>query len=368
MTKVLHVITDTNIGGAGRYLLNLVSYSDPSRFEMAVACPGGGKLQRQLLDLGIRVYELAGGEKSLRLADINQVRHIKAQENPAVVHTHASFSGRIAGKLSGCQVVFTRHGIGKVKKDTLHRFMAHVTTKLFTDAVIAVSRAVKVSMIDTGFPADMIKTIHNGIDLKGYDEVAPTLRVKYNISKDESIIGTVARLVPEKGCEYGIKAMPHILKEFPDTRLIIVGDGPLRPTLEELCRELGVADRIMFLGYRKDVEGLVADFDIFMMPSLTEGLSLALLEVMALGKPSVATEVGGTPEVIRSGTNGLLVPSKDERALARAVGDLLSSEIQAQKMGMMAKETVAKGFTAKLMADKTMDVYDEILRKAGKRQ
>jgi glycosyltransferase involved in cell wall biosynthesis len=368
MTKVLHVITDTNIGGAGRYLLNLLSYGDPSRYEMEVACPGGGELQRQIEAQGVKVFELEGGEKSFRWSDIRQVRHIIAQGKFDIVHTHASLSGRIAGKVSGCQVVFTRHGVGHVNKGPVHRCAAKITTKMFTDAVIAVSRAVKVSMIEMGFPAGMIKTIHNGIDLSGYDEVMPTLRTSFGIPEGERIIGTVARLVPEKGCEYGIKAMPHILKEFPDTRLVIVGEGPLRPSLEELSRKLRVAHRVMFLGYQRDVEGLIADFDVFMMPSLTEGLSLALLEVMALGKPVVATEVGGNPEVIRSGSNGLLVPSEDEHALARAVGELISSRGQAHKMGMKAKETVVTNFNARLMARKTMDVYDEILRKAGKLQ
>jgi glycosyltransferase involved in cell wall biosynthesis len=364
--KVLHVITDTNIGGAGRYLLNLLVHSDPARYELAVACPGGGELIKEIRNLSVKVFELEGGERSFSLQHLKALRRIISQEGFDIVHTHASFSGRVAGKLAGKRVVFTRHGVGMVRKDPAYKFATLASTRIFTDAVISVSRAVKVSLIEMGTPAKMIKTIHNGIDLTGYDHVVPTLRKKYSIPPEEKIIGTVARLVPEKGCEFGIKAMPLILEKHPNARLVIVGEGFLRQSLEELSRKLGIADKVMFLGYQRNVEELIADFDVFMMPSLTEGLSLALLEVMALGKPVVATEVGGNPEVIRSGINGILVPSKDERALAQEVAKLLSSPKEARELGIKARETVVNNFNAELMASRTLDVYDEILRKAGR--
>lgn len=365
MKKVLHVITDTNIGGAGRYLLNLLKYGDPARYAAAVACPGGGELQRQIQEAGIQVFELKGGEKSFRLSHLKELKRIISEGGFEIIHTHASFSGRIAGKLSGCKVVFTRHSIGKIKKDVFSKLAANMGTKVFADAVIAVSRAVKVSMIEMGIPAKMIKVIHNGIDLSFYDNVGASLRQEYNIPGNVKIVGTVARLVPEKGVEYSIKAMPYILRGNPGTRLVIIGDGYLKQSLLDLSIRLGVEDEVMFLGYRRNVEAIISDFDVFMMPSMTEGLSLALLEVMALGKPVVATEVGGNPEVIRTGVNGLLVPPGDEGALARGVGEMLSRKEEARALGMKARETVKESFNAGLMAAKTMDIYDGILRKAG---
>jgi glycosyltransferase involved in cell wall biosynthesis len=124
---------------------------------------------------------------------------------------------------------------------------------------------------------------------------------------------------------------------------------------------------VVFLGYQDQVEGLTADFDVFLLPSISEGLGLSLLEAMALGKPVVATEVGGIPEVVKSGVNGLLVPPENDRALAEAIIKILSSKQMAFSLGQAAKNTVFDKFSARYMAEKTMEIYDKILQKEGSR-
>lgn len=366
MKKVLHVLTDANMGGAGRYLFNLLSGWDYDRFEVLVACPTGGELERQLGRKGIRVFALSGGENSLKFEHIKELMGIISREKIDIVHSHASFSGRIAGKLSGCRVVITCHGLGQGKNGFIQRVITGILSRFFTDSIIAISRAVKISLMETGIPADMIKIIYNGIDLSGFNSIEPRLKREFGLT-GSPVIGIVSRLVPEKGYEYALKAMPIVLKKFPGALMVIVGDGPLRKALEDLCRSLEISGHVAFLGYQDRVEGLTADFDVFLLPSISEGLGLSLLEAMALGKPVVATEVGGIPEVVKSGVNGLLVPPGDDRALAEATIKILSSRQMAFSLGQAAKNTVFDKFSAQYMAEKTMEIYDKILQKEGSR-
>ena len=316
MKKAIHVLTDTNIGGAGRYFFNLISGWDEGRYELIVACPGGGELERQLKNMGLNLYTVKGGESSFKVRHIKTLCGIISKEKADIVHTHASLSGRIAGKLLGRKVVITRHGISRVNKGFMSRIMTRFISSVLTDKIIAISRAVKINLIETGVPANLIQIIYNGIDLTNFESVDPILRAKFDIPQTVPIVGVVARLVPEKGCDVALKAMRAVLHEIPDALMVIIGDGPLKPHLEGLCSELGIQDSVMFLGYQEHVENLVADFDVFLMPSITEGLGLALLEAMALSKPVVASETGGIPEVVKwhkrhSGSSG------DEMALTR---------------------------------------------------
>jgi len=362
MIKVLHILTDTNIGGAGRYLFNLLPQRDKSSFDVIVACPGGGELERQLRKQGIKVYTFEGGESSANFKHIKQLRQIISRENIDIVHTHASLAGRIAGKLSGCKVVMTRHGLGKGGNGLIKRIITRIISNLFTDRIIAISRAVKIDLIDSGVPAHMITTIYNGIDLSKFADVKGTLRKELGLSLDTPIVGIVARLVPEKGYEYAINAFYHVLKVFPSARLAIVGDGPLKEALEKMCVTLGIRENVDFLGYRADVESLEADFNVFVLPSISEGLGLALLEAMALGKPAVATETGGIPEIIKHRANGILVPHGNEKLLADAIVELLSNREQAKALGLAGQKTVYEKFSSAAMIEKTEKLYLEILK------
>jgi len=362
MIKVLHVLTDTNIGGAGRYLFNLLSHRDKTTFDVIVACPGGGELEKQLRRQGIKVYTFEGGENSANIAHIKKLKQIISRENVDIVHTHASLAGRIAGKLSGCKVVMTRHGLSGSGKGPVKRLISRIVSKLFTDRIIAISRAVKIDLIDSGVPAEMITIIHNGIDLSKFANVKGTLRKELGLSPDIPIVGIVARLVPEKGYEYAINAFYHVLKDIPSAHLVIIGNGPLEDSLKKMCETLEIRENVVFLGYREDVENLEADFDLFVLPSIREGLSLALLEAMALGKPAVAAETGGIPEIIKHRTNGILVPPGNDKYLAEAIKELLSDREQAKILGIAARKTVFEKFSSTAMIQKVEKLYMELLK------
>lgn len=361
MVKVLHVLSDTNIGGAGRYLFNLIPDKNDNNMEIIVACPGGGELERELKSRNIKVFALQGGESSTNLKHIRELRKIISREKVDIVHTHASFAGRIAGKLSGCKVIMTRHGLGSQDNGSIKRTLTKLLSNLFTDHIIAISRAVKISLIESGVPGNMITIIYNGINLSKFTDVVPTLRKELGLDLNIPIIGIVARLVPEKGYEYAINAFYHVLKTYPEARLVIVGDGNLRESLKKMCIDLDIQGKVEFLGYRRQVESLISDFDVFVLPSISEGLGLALLEAMALGKPVIASEVGGIPEVVKNNSNGILVSPGNDKALAESIIKVLSNKTDSRIMGEKGQKTVLEKFSSNAMIEKTIQIYKKIL-------
>ncbi|WP_213951309.1 glycosyltransferase family 4 protein [Tepidanaerobacter syntrophicus] len=363
MIKVLHVLSDTNVGGAGRYIFNLLSDKYETSFEAAVACPKGGELEKELRERNIQVFPLEGGESSTNMSQIKSLRRIISQEKFDIVHTHASFAGRIAGKMAGAKVVMTRHSIMGGGAGPVKRMITRLISRIFTDKIIAISRAVKINLIESGVPADMITIIYNGIDTTKFEGVKGTLRKELNITPDTPIIGMVARLVPEKGYEYAINAFYRVIKDYPNALLVIIGSGSLEKNLKNMCSELGIESNVIFMGYRQDVENLMADFDLFVLSSVSEGLGLSLLEAMALGKPVVATITGGIPEVIKDGTNGLLVQPGNDVYLAESIVKILSDKDLARRLGDEAKKTVVEKFSSKTMIEKTEKVYQEVLQR-----
>lgn len=363
MIKVLHVLSDTNVGGAGRYIFNLLSNKEETSFEASVACPKGGKLEKELRNRSIKVFALEGGESSTNMSQIKSLRRIISQEKFDIVHTHASFAGRIAGKMAGAKVVMTRHSLISGRTSLIKRMITRLISRIFTDKIIAISRAVKINLIESGVPADMITIIYNGIDTTKFEGIKGTLRKELNTAPDIPIIGMVARLVPEKGYEYAINAFYRVLKDYPNALLVIIGSGSLEKSLKNMCSELGIENNVVFMGYRQDVENLMADFDLFVLSSVSEGLGLSLLEAMALGKPVVATITGGIPEVIKDGTNGLLVQPGNDVYLAENMVKILSDRDLARRLGDEAKKTVVEKFSSKTMIEKTEKVYQEVLQR-----
>jgi glycosyltransferase involved in cell wall biosynthesis len=175
-------------------------------------------------------------------------------------------------------------------------------------------------------------------------------------SSKTPVIGAVARLVPVKGLRYLVAAMPEILRRCPETHLVLAGDGDQRSGLESLARELVVSDRVHFLGFRRDAAAVTAALNVFVLPSLNEGLGRVLVTAMALGVPIVATKVGGVPEVVEDGRQGLLVPSADPQALGRAVTTLLTDRHWAASLGMGGRDRAGL-FSSEVMLKLHAELY-----------
>ena len=286
-----------------------------------------------------------------------------------VVHTHTSkggFLGRIAARLAGVPlVIHTAHGFYfnqmncGPKAAVFYRFLEKFASH-FCDLIISVNEEDRLSAIEKGVVRpSKIHTVINGINTKRFENVVPpdSLRRELDPSGQAILIGTTGRLMPQKGYHYLIQAMPTVLREFPGARVIFVGDGPLESELKGLAGQLGVSDQCRFLSFRTDIPELLASFDIFVLPSLWEGLSISLLEALAAGKPIVATNIKGNREVIDHGVNGLLVNPGDPAALAEGIIHLIRDKEKARGVGERAREKARKCFSEEAMVQRTLDLY-----------
>jgi peptidoglycan/xylan/chitin deacetylase (PgdA/CDA1 family) len=222
---------------------------------------------------------------------------------------------------------------------------------LFFTYLIAVSEQTRAGMLKSGSPPGRTAVIVNGVDENRFRkrEVSPASRILR--------IGCVARLAPEKGVSHLIRAFARIRAARPDTRLVLAGDGPEKAALEELSAQLGVRGSVDFLGYTAAIDRLLTTIDILALPSLTEGVPLAVLEAMAAGVPVVATRVGGLPEILENGAHGVLVPPRDCEALASAIVTLIDDPLRRQSLGARAREAVERRYSLAAMAATYRSLY-----------
>ncbi len=229
--------------------------------------------------------------------------------------------------------------------------------------VICVSRPTRQAHLDElGRDPSKCVVVHNGIDLQRF---SPTIggngvRAELGLSEDTPLVGTVSRLGEErKGVQFFVDMAAEVARTHTATRFLIVGDGHLRERLEQRARDLGVADRVIFTGERKDVARLLAAMDVFVIPSLYEACQYSLLEAMAMGKPVVATPAGVAPDVVHDHETGLLVPLADSASMATAVRELLDSPSLAEHVGSNARELMTREFSVDTMVDNISRVYAE---------
>jgi glycosyltransferase involved in cell wall biosynthesis len=234
------------------------------------------------------------------------------------------------------------------------------------DGFIAVSEEVRHSLIrQIGPIQSRIFTLCNAVDVDLFERSGDKAALCYELGLDAHarLVATVGRLTEQKGHCYLIKAAAYVVPAHPDLHFLFLGDGELREDLKSQAREAGLADNIHFLGLRDDVPDVLAAADLFVLPSLWEGLSVALLEAMAAGKPIVATAVSGTTEAMVPGTTGLIVPPSNVQALADAISELVSDPEQAQVMGRAAKQHVTENFSAQKQAEEHAMLYRRLLNK-----
>jgi glycosyltransferase involved in cell wall biosynthesis len=264
-----------------------------------------------------------------------------------IVHTHSSKAGllgRLAARRAGVKhIIHTPHGhifygyYGRCLSFMfiiLERWAARYTEKIITLTNAGIEEHVRYKIA----PADKFITIHSGLELGSLQpsDTKNDVAKEFNIDKSDKLVGTVARLVPIKGHEFLVKAAPLVLQYYPDTTFLLIGDGPLRKKLENLAQQLNVSNKIIFCGMREDVPRLLNAIDIFVLPSLNEGMGRVLIEAMALAKPIVATRVGGVPDVIEDGSSGLLVPSANPDSLADAICTIMKNPSLAARLASHA--------------------------------
>jgi sugar transferase (PEP-CTERM/EpsH1 system associated) len=352
--RVCHVSLTLKTGGLERILADLARHHDRDVCEPTfVALRETGPFADRIRDAGCAVKRVHAAN---RFAEVQALRRLFRDRQFDVVHAHNTYPHIYAGlaaRLAGVPVVVqTRHGqrAGHDWKSTLqYRWASRLV-----DRIIAVSDdAARLCVDADGIRPDKVCRIWNGIDLADFDFHGPAT---------EPVAIAVARLSPEKDFPTLLRAVATAAQSVPRLKLRIVGDGPERSRLEALSRELGIGERVEFLGERHDVPALLAQAGFFVTSSLTEGLSLTLLEAMAVGLPVIATSVGGNPEVVLDGVTGRLVPAGDAAALAQALVMFCHEPECWRDYGVAGRERVETHFDIRRVARDYEKLYAELLR------
>lgn len=231
------------------------------------------------------------------------------------------------------------------------------------DRIVAISDCIARVMREFGVPDAKLRTVHSGIDLKRFD-VGPLPRGDLGVPDGAPLAGNVAALVGHKDHATLLDAVPHVLKQLPEFRLVIAGEGPLRAALEAQIAHLGIGNAVRLLGQRNDVPRLLRALDVFVLSSREEGLGTSILDAMACGVPVVATSAGGIPEMVRDGETGLLAPVGDAAALAAALVRALNDAALRARITAQAGRLLHAHFTADVMARANLDVYNELFAAA----
>lgn len=368
MYHIVEVSSDTNIGGAGRCLLTLLTHFDRKKFHITVILPKKSLLKPQVEALGVPVYEVdAIAEKSLSWKAVSALKHLFRQLKPDLVHTHASMSARIAAKLAGAKIVYTRHSVfppSKVLSTFPGKQINGLINHHLSDGIIAVAEAAKDNLTATGISAKKITVILNGVEplVPVSLEEKKQLKKRFHVRPEENVVSIVARLEDIKGHDYFIDAADRVLKEIPNVKFLIAGTGSYESHLHQKVSDLHLEKNVLFTGFIKDVDKLMAITDIQANASYgTEATSLALLEGMSLGVPAVVSDFGGNPGVIKNEKNGLVIPMQNAEALANGILRLLTDAELYDKTSQGAKKIFSEQFTAEAMTKHTEHLYSTIL-------
>jgi glycosyltransferase involved in cell wall biosynthesis len=371
--RVVQVMATGTNGGAQEHVYNLVTRLDREFYDVSVVSLSSGSAVRKLQRAGFDVTVIDDPDDAIATATL--AAHL-ADMRADVIHNHM-YRAEIVGTKAAIAlgeaghrrpwVISTVHS-SRVRPDEDQDQLRRLTPRM--DHVIAVSRAIQHKVANEGRSGAPVSLIYNGVDLERYDhqEACCTLREEYGMDADGEIVGVVGRLELEKGHPTLLEAWPLVLDQVPCAYLLIVGEGSRLDALHQIARDLGVDRHVVFTGRRDDIPAVTAAFDVAVLPSYREAQGLTILEAMALSRPVVASAVGGIPEMIQDGMNGLLVPAHDPPALAAAIVRLLTDHPLADMIGRAGHDTVHDRFCIQLMVNAVQALYDEGTRQVRPRE
>jgi glycosyltransferase involved in cell wall biosynthesis len=367
------------MGGAERLMVPYMQYLDKDRYIPRVCVfreRYGNPIAKELNQMGIPVDMLP--VKHLRdLTAIPRLVHYLRQHRADLVHTQLEFSntlGNIAARLLGLPSISTIHTHDNPLKGTKEYRRLKLmwwSMRNFCDQVIAVAEGLRNHYLAiSGDSPDKVLTIYNGIDLErfnSHDRAAyARLRVNLGIPLQAPLLITVAVLRQRKGIQYMLETLPSILEAVPDAYYLVVGDGEFRMVLQDYAQRKGINQHVVFTGFREDIPDLMAISDVFVLPTLDEALPTVLAEAMAACRPIIASAVGGIPEMVEDGANGVLIHPKDPAQLAQACIHLLGNLALARRMGEKGWEIANERFNIHKQVHIMGDLYWELLNTAAR--
>lgn len=365
-TKKLKLILLTSVlnrRGGERMILQLALGLDPQKYDVRVVClrPQTPFLE-EFENRGVRVTVL-GMRKYFELRPLLELYRIFRRERPDLVHTHLyrdAVYGRVIARLAGVRGVISTLQNSYVWRSRAQLFLDRLTA-VFADRVTAVSDAVRKFAIEREhIPASKLVTVYNAIDHERF-RVSPGVREQarseLGVGENEIAVGSTGALTRQKGFNYLIEAVPLVLRSRPEVRFFIGGEGQSEADLIRQRDEAGLTDRVVFLGFRDDIPELLSAFDIFVLPSIYEGLPVSLVEAMAAGLPIVTTDVDGNCEAIGPDEAGIAVEPGNPPALAGALLQLIAGPELRRRMGNRGRRRAAELFDVRVMVARYEEIY-----------
>ncbi len=368
LMKVLFIISGDVWAGAEVQTFSLINaFAHEEKMKMHVITFNEGVLSEKLREENVSVTVLDEKNNSIMALCVGCLSEMR-KFRPDIVHMNGfkeNILGGIAGRLIGVPALIrTHHGKAMIRVAPRYDFIERINGRFFADYIIAVSHDLKKYLVDFGLPSAKITVIHNGVKLPHPvdEDRLDVLRKDFGIKKSEKVIGTVGRLVKIKDQKTFLKAAKQIVISEPCTKFVVVGDGPLKSDLERQAREIGIDSKVIFTGFRRNVSEILNLFDVFALTSIHEGVPMALLEAMALGKPVVATRVGGVSEVIVDQICGLFVDPENPHSFSQACLRILRDSNLKTNISEQSVSMVKSKFTLDHTAMVTKDLYRTALK------
>jgi glycosyltransferase involved in cell wall biosynthesis len=363
---ILHLISRLSVGGVENQLLQLCRHYDRTQFSPLVCCiREKGEIGREIERAGVEVIAL--GRREVHQLDpslILEIWRLLRARGVSILRTHqyeAGFYGRLAALFAGPPIIVSSfHNIYRRRK--WHRERVNWLLSHLTDRIVAVSECVKSDILRyDSVPAAKVKVIYNGIDPHQFrGEVREEeLKVALGFPPNARLLGTIGRMTPQKGHTLLLEVFAA-LRRLMDLKLVIVGDGPLRKSLEQRAAALGIGDDVCFPGARRDIYPLLRSMEVFVLPSLWEGMGTAVIEAMAAGRAVVASDIPPLREVVPSPELGTLVTPNDKDSLLQALGRLLADRELRERMGERAREYALSRFPIQRVVSEYQDLFAEI--------
>ncbi len=347
-------------GGQNQVLVTVLGMRALGHRTLLVAHPNGQLRERA--KEGLDLVALAP-KTEMDLAAAWKLSRLLKQLKPDIVHAHDPHGVAMAGLALSMSTQLAKPPLIASRRVDFHLRGSRMSRWKYrqVDCFICASDAIRTMLIADGVQETRAVTVHEGIDVSRVDAAPPArLHEELFLPHGAPIVGNVAALVPHKGQRHLIEAAALVVRHVPDARFVIAGEGELRPSLERIIREHRLEKHVLLAGFRPDVLSLHKAFDIFVMSSITEGLGTSLLDAMAAGRPIVATDTGGIPEIVVNGSTGFLVPPRDHQAMADAIVALLKDPGLRSRMGQAGCALARQRFSAGRMLKETLRVYQRV--------
>lgn len=361
--RVLHVEAGTHLYGGAQQVLYLLAGLRQHGVENLLACPRGSEIARRASGDAEVIALPMRGDTDLVL--VPRLRRVIRDRRPDLVHLHsrrgADLLGGLAARSAGVPSILSRR-----VDNPEPRLWVAMKYRLFAH-VITISEGIRAVLLREGLPADKVTCVHSAVDQtvwqRGCDRSA-FLR-EFGLQADTPLVGMVAQFIPRKGHRHLLASLPEVLKRFPGLQVLLFGQGPLLAELRAAVEAQGLAARVVFAGFRHDLDRWVACLDLLLHPAEMEGLGVSLLQAAAAGVPIIASRAGGIPEIVEHRRNGLLIAPGDSAALSDAMIEVLGDAELRAAMGRRGRELVSERFALPVMVDGNLAVYRRVLGHGG---